>query len=96
MDTNSAKIRGFPNELQNSKSTASDGVPVRVRSPAPKYLPLFDTIVSARVGIFICTFTLKQGDFLNFATLFDFRCQDAVGLPTYRIAEPLHIALLIR
>ena len=36
MDTNSAKFRGFPNELQNSKSTAGDSVPVRVRSPAPK------------------------------------------------------------
>ena len=35
MDTNSAKFRGFPNELQNSKSTAGDSVPVRVRSPAP-------------------------------------------------------------
>ena len=40
-------------DVADSKSAASDGVPVRVRSPAPEYLPLFDTMVSARAGIFI-------------------------------------------
>ena len=40
-------------DVVDSKSTGGDTVPVRARPPAPKYLPLFDTMVSARVGIFI-------------------------------------------
>ena len=68
-------------DVADSKSAAGDSVPVRVRSPAPKYLPLFDTMVSARVGIFISIFTPEQGEFLNFATHFGFRCPPVVLLP---------------
>ena len=44
-------------------------------------------MVSSRVGIFICSFTPKQGDFLNFATHFGFRCPGIVIFPGLRIAK---------
>ena len=83
-------------DVVDSKSTAGDSVPVRVRSPAPQYLPLFDTIVSARVGIFISIFTYKQGLFPNFATHFHFRCPRIVLFPGVRINQMQHIVLSIR
>ena len=53
-------------------------------------------MVSARVGIFICTFTPKQGRFLNFATHFPFRCLPVVLFPSLGIIEMQHIVLSIR
>ena len=78
------------------KSPGSDTVRVRVPSAAPEYLPLLDTFRSARVGIFICTFTPKQGKFPNFTTHFLFCCPAIVVLQCIWNAETLHIALSIR
>ena len=58
--------------------------------------PGIDTKSVPGLFFFILEFTPKRGVFSNFATHFDFRCQDAVLLPARQIAEPLHIALLIR
>ena len=58
--------------------------------------PGIDTKSVPGLFFFILKFTPKRGVFSNFATHFDFRCPPLVLLPTPRIAEPLHIALLIR
>ena len=58
--------------------------------------PGIDTKSVPGLFFFILKFTPKRGIFSNFATHFAFRCHDVVLLPSYRIAVPLHIALLIR
>ena len=58
--------------------------------------PGIDTKSVPGLFFFMRIFTPKRGVFSNFATHFDFRCQDAVLLPALQIAEPLHIALSIR
>ena len=62
----STKVHPVPDSVQNSKSTASDGVPVRVRSPAPnQYNPNQIFPVGDGFGLFVFFGRLEETHFRN-------------------------------
>ena len=56
-------------DVVDSKSTASDGVPVRVRSPAPNKFDSFDTRVSETIELFLLPKILAGQGFSAFSFL---------------------------
>ena len=62
----STKVHPVPDSVQNSKSTASDGVPVRVRSPAPnQYNPNLVFPVGDGFGLFVFFGRFEESHFRN-------------------------------
>ena len=95
VDTKVPKSTGYQgiftrNSAHNPEVVGSSPASATIKEPG------IDTKSVPGLFFFIQTFTPKRGAFSNFATHFDFRCPPLVLLPTPRIAEPLHIALLIR